>query len=1768
MELKLPIYRVKDTAQVGRFTSLTVFYGTDVTISLASPLVAGATYEATIEYYTDKDFSVSMYVGSEEIEMSDPSSTHKLVRVNFGASSALSSLRLSLVANRTGAWSAYIANLIIRRVGDSAPVERYVAEKWEFHDSFMGSRYVQLNASSHTPINWQIGDYLVYRGLTYTLNNVPVAIQNARPNESSDAFVYENIRFDDEQGKLYDCMVLDITPTTGDYIASKGTNYTGSSVFTLFCAETTVAMRDSDGVWHDVTLSPVAYLGGVIQANLNRLYPQDDWRVDVNPELTGLDDKVISLNQWYVPQALAEIHNQWDVNYICLGHTIKIGYTLNNITGDDSESYVFAYGEGYARRGDDEKSLFKIKRTVNSSQHIITRLRAMGSTRNMPYRYYSKGYDLPQSMFVNNLQLPDTFLPFTGTATKKRPNDPNNKTQGNANRDAAYGYDEDNRPILRHVLGESNDAYIDKLDDASLCPEGIREGSAFWDGSDSNLEEIYPTIKSGTYRDLRAANIPDMDGRVPSQQSSPTAAYPNYDNDERIDVLLGVDNRTNIGDGIMAEADAKNQFQIIRTVRVAQKTLRWAQSGTSDFDANGIAKESYIDTLYTIPDVSPGSYQTEPVTQNVKLFVKYTPSGQSIATVRYRFRIYATNTATGVTTLVAEHVSPIQTLLAGGDFLPVELPSIPNTDADTKGDNDQSLDVEFASDITVKFALEVVTNQGVTVGNGTFTYYIDSAQDVTPEYIWEPQDVADTFVNTPFSIYIKDIGIDLSNISTTGEDATIHFNSGACGGMEFKWNPNSATPIVVGNKKGWKIDIVERYTDDIIHAYYPNANSPLSVDDQYVLLNIEFPDAYIRIAELRLLDAATKYLADNCEPKYTYEPEISDIYIQRNIDFCEAAGHPEKSIYWNLYAGYRFSMRGIPDTEDQVLPVIDNVTIKDVTIHVGDHDIPQVEIVLNDEVEQSTLQKLSVTVDRIYNGIFGQGGSGSSISYSTLLSLLNNEGKKLFLSKRNPDSAAGKITFQQGFQSDKNGEFGDFEEGASGASVYKDDDDNWHVEADFLHARKKLTAKELQIEEVKHVGGQMMLTAAECITDFVIEYDDYYRCFFLMKDDDGKTIYNKWRIGDQAFMQSFNVEKWSNNDDSSADADGLRNRYYWRLVVGSDIESNLSDYNEDFSSDYGFDRNGNLPNGRNLGEYHWIDLSKTQCALLSDAPLAEDKIVQLGNQNGEQDRENAIVIVGAGTSSPYIDEYVGIVSFHLPEPETRLKPGQNVLSGLVNMKSNSTYAGRELSSYFGSIGDMESSISEMDNDINNITRSIEEITSGLDQLSSGNENLLRNTGFTGDYMTMDVSDSEDVDGGTKTYSDPLQHWEHDGANVVPNIVSASGFSVRLNSGRIYQQATKPINGGSMYCLSFRAKGTTLQYSFGGVVKTIALESSVKRYTNRIQIVNPSDNVFKIFESNADVMEIMLTEGSVPNTDWIPSPLDNDKTLAFYQNLTYLANAITNASTSILGGLILTQMIRVGNYRDGAMVAETGGMSGLFTSGNSPFLWGGGTMEQAFYTINKYIEDPSYQATDEEVEQMAKFAVTHGGRAILNDIILRGYIYAKGGVFNGTVYAQDGVFNGTVNATSGVFRNIASPQDRFKIDENGYLECVDARVKGSIYNPLLIINDGNMTGKVTPHWTDPPNPVIDYYVINLAVTGLNIQVDWTWPNNAYIQLPCTDSNYNGAKAHIYNSTASDVIVHGSMTNIGNNYTLTSGKLGIFYCIYVSAGRYVWTQIATS
>jgi hypothetical protein len=210
-------------------------------------------------------------------------------------------------------------------------------------------------------------------------------------------------------------------------------------------------------------------------------------------------------------------------------------------------------------------------------------------------------------------------------------------------------------------------------------------------------------------------------------------------------------------------------------------------------------------------------------------------------------------------------------------------------------------------------------------------------------------------------------------------------------------------------------------------------------------------------------------------------------------------------------------------------------------------------------------------------------------------------------------------------------------------------------------------------------------------------------------------------------------------------------------------------------------------------------------------------------------------------------------------------------------------------------------------------------------------------------------------------------------------------------------------------LTFKAKGTSLSWDFGGKTDSLSLTSEWNNYT---VVVIPSESNGTLELSTAEgfsICDLQLEKGSIA-TEWKNSPFDNMSDRAYYQSLKYLSQALEQSSTSVLGGLVLTNHIKVGNYANHEMIQETGGMQGTWTSDDSPFLWGGGTNEQAISTITKYKNDEHYQPTDLELEEMAKFVVTHGGRAILNDIILRGYIYAKGGQFIGNLRKAKTIIN--------------------------------------------------------------------------------------------------------------------------------------------------------------
>lgn len=1085
---------------------------------------------------------------------------------------------------------------------------RCTVDKWTFQDRVMGEQCITFSISSAVPIPFAIGDYCIYRGQNFYLNILPSVGQTAKRKRTGDAFKYDNVKFESASGDLSRVIMLDITPTTGEYVAALETNYTGSSQFQLFCGETV-------GIFNGVRkiYTPVCTLAGKIQANLDRALPNDGWHIYVNLETTHkvgdrtvfdthTDDKVLSFNNTTALAALAEVQSTFKLDYFIKGRDIYIGYTLGAITGDnshigggqDNDYFYFGYGCGYADKENPGRALFEIKRTANQSQQIITRLRALGSKKNMPYRYYHKHYNLSQSMFPQNLQLPDTF------------ETPETKARNNAARKKSF-------PYLRSVLGDTNDAYIDKDDDCMGSVEGMREGVGMWDGSTQDLEEIYPTIKETTYGELRGNGCPDIDNHTEAnstyKDSEGHGSFLDYRDGERIDEILAVgwiDNSGNaiddahIGDGIFPDPKDKKKHYIDCDARIEETTV-----SSTVIKNTGGQYGTGEKTLFTVENQGEGCYFMSASAGHVYAMMKIISDSRGKMEVGYRMRIYARPKSTGKETMLGfctVFVSDVE--CNKKDYFSFRLPDLP--DVSSKEIQVPEIKLSETSDVRVTFEVVFYKN-GFEGKNFSINYFVGVPPDMAEtntefksQYRWGELQYYDDFVNTPFHAVIKDLGIQDFKAHFVGNDKPmLVMSDGRCVAREFEIG-DDVKPVSYskGGKryKGWQLSL-KRASDTSLHTYLPSATDKLQAGDHYVLVGIEMPDAYIKAAEMRLLTAATQYLADNCETKYTYEPHLDDIYLERNYDRCEASGDVTRSVYWNLYAGLKFPFYGIPNTEeeDEVLPIV-NITIETLTIKEGETLTPKVELTLNEKIEQSTYQKITTAVDRIYNGsIFSGKGGGNGSDLSTLLTLLQTKGREMFLSRQRDDEAAGKITFKdiatfakglafgnggKGIDGKGNASLGDVSGDAftarsvtskgytgediladRGFRMWEDADGKSHVMTDYFSARVKAFFASLEIRRIEHSAGNRIESPAGNTIAMVAGYTHaaggyrkaaqgetvaFHRCYFMAEDKE-KGVTNDWRAGDQAFCQTFNLRQFR----SDGTAYGVTNKRYWRLVIST-----------------------------------------------------------------------------------------------------------------------------------------------------------------------------------------------------------------------------------------------------------------------------------------------------------------------------------------------------------------------------------------------------------------------------------------------------------------------------------------------------------------------------------------------------------------------------------------------------------------------------------------
>ena len=250
--------------------------------------------------------------------------------------------------------------------------EQITVHGLEYSDSWMGECFLTINFKHEVPINFQIGDYIVYRGERFELNYEPGKDKQARPDTYGEGFVYDSVKFNALQDELARAEFLDVVLNDNEL------HYTSLPKFPFF-VQTLDDLLDRIQANLDEQIG--AGLWKIYSRNKDRSVQRgalaSEW-LSVYGEKTEdniIESMSITVDSQTCWQALALVNEKWDVNFIVRGRNIYVG-----TTGIEA-GHIFSYGIG--------NGLYEIVQNADSEQSVITRLRAYGSEKNLPSHYYA-----------------------------------------------------------------------------------------------------------------------------------------------------------------------------------------------------------------------------------------------------------------------------------------------------------------------------------------------------------------------------------------------------------------------------------------------------------------------------------------------------------------------------------------------------------------------------------------------------------------------------------------------------------------------------------------------------------------------------------------------------------------------------------------------------------------------------------------------------------------------------------------------------------------------------------------------------------------------------------------------------------------------------------------------------------------------------------------------------------------------------------------------------------------------------------------------------------------------------------------------------------------------------------------------------------------------------------------------------------------------------------------------------------------------------------
>lgn len=250
--------------------------------------------------------------------------------------------------------------------------EQITVHGLEYSDSWMGECFVTINFKHEVPINFQIGDYIVYRGERFELNYEPGKDKQARPDTYGEGFVYDSVKFNALQDELARAEFLDVVLNDNEL------HYTALPKFSFY-VQTLDDLLDRIQANLDEQIG--AGLWKIYSRNMERSVQRgclaSDW-LSMYGEGTRdnvIESMSITVDSQTCWQALALVNEKWDINFIVRGRNIYVGTT------GIQASHIFKYGLG--------NGLYEIVQNADSDQSVVTRLRAYGSEKNLPSHYYA-----------------------------------------------------------------------------------------------------------------------------------------------------------------------------------------------------------------------------------------------------------------------------------------------------------------------------------------------------------------------------------------------------------------------------------------------------------------------------------------------------------------------------------------------------------------------------------------------------------------------------------------------------------------------------------------------------------------------------------------------------------------------------------------------------------------------------------------------------------------------------------------------------------------------------------------------------------------------------------------------------------------------------------------------------------------------------------------------------------------------------------------------------------------------------------------------------------------------------------------------------------------------------------------------------------------------------------------------------------------------------------------------------------------------------------